>query len=80
MRKQSYVGPFLKSANMLDGFEDRIDYFDTADMHKPYIIESMLNGSHVYITSYGNIYSAICNANKNENKTIAELKDLRKSR
>ena len=80
MRKQSYVGPFLKSANMLDGFEDRIHFFDSADILKPYIIESMLNGSHVYITDSATIYDTICQINKAANKTVAKLKDFRKSR
>ena len=80
MRKQSYVGPFLKSANMLDGFEDRIHFFDSADILKPYIIESMLNGSHVYITDSATIYDTICQINKAANKTVAKLNDFRKSR
>ena len=80
MNKHGYVGPFMKSANMLSGFESRVDYFDTADRHKPWIIESMLNGSHVFITSWESIYQTICNANKKANKTLAKHNDFRQSR
>ena len=78
MRKQGYIWAFMKSANMLSGFEDRVDFFDTADRYKPYIIESMINGSHVFITT--TISDNICNTNKDANKTAAKLQDVRKSR
>ena len=80
MRKQGYIGPYLKSANMLSGFEDRVDFFDTTDRFKPFITASILNGSHIYITETETIHKTICNINKVANKTVAQLKDFRHSR
>ena len=83
MKKLSFVPQFLKSANMLEGFEHRVDYIDAPDLYNithTQIIESILDGSHIFITSYGNFYSFLCRNNKDENKTVAKLQDFRQSR
>ena len=80
MKKRSFVPQFLKSANMLDNFEHRVDYLDTPDLYKPHIIESISDGSHIFITTHGNFNSFLCRTNKDENKTVAKLQDFRKSR
>ena len=79
MNEQGYIRQFMESANMLSGFEDRVDYFKSADRYKPYILESMLNGSHVYVTADRSVYDNIC-ANRDANKTLAKLQDFRKPR
>ena len=80
MIQRSFVPQFLKSANMLDNLEHRIDYIDTPDLYKPYILEGILDGTHVFITSEGNFNSFLCKTNEDENKTVAVLQDFRKSR
>ena len=80
MVQRSYVPQFLKSANMLDNLEHRIDYIDTPDMYKPFAFEGILAGTHVFIASEGNFNSFLCKTNENENKTVAVLQDFRKSR
>ena len=80
IRKQGAVGSYLKSAQLLGDLEHRVDYFETADMYKPYIFESMQIGLHVFITNFANLYTMICRSNRDENKTISELEDFRQSR
>ena len=80
MIQRSFVPQFLKSANMLDNLEHRIDYIDTSDLYKPHILEAILDGTHVFITSEGNFNSFLCKTNEDVNKTVAVLQDFRKSR
>lgn len=80
MTKQSYVPQFLTRANMIDTFEHRIDYIDTPDLYKSHVIERILDGSHIFITSHGNFRGTLCQINKDENKTLAKLQDFIKSR
>ena len=80
MKRLSFVPQFLESANMLDGLEHRVDYIETSDLYKPHFMESILDGSHIFITSYGNFVSFLCRTNKDENRTVAELQDFRQSR
>ena len=78
--EEGYIPEFLKSANMLDGFNDRIDYVNTYnDQNKTIdVLKLVLQRSHVYIT--GSLYYDLCNANKDANITIANLEDFRYSR
>ena len=80
MRRQGYVGSYMKSAKLLRGLEHRVDFFDTADRLEPYIIKSMLNGSHVYIEDVEAVYDNICHNNKVAKKIMTKLEDFRKSR
>ena len=78
--KEGYTPEFLKSANMLDGFNDRIDYVNTYnDQNKTIdVLKLVLQRSHVFIAS--GIHHDLCNANKDANITIANLEDFRYSR
>ena len=80
IQKQSPYGSYLKYSGMLVDLEHRVDYFETADRFKPYITQSMLNGSHVFIASFANLYKIICHSNKDSKKTKLELEDFRQSR
>ena len=75
----SYIPQFLKGANMLGGFEHRIDYIDTFDdPNKRFeIIKRVLEGSHVFIT--GDFFYDLCNANRDANLTLANQEDFKRS-
>ena len=78
MKRRSYVPPFLKSAGMLDGFEHRVDYIDVHQGGDT--IPQVRDGSHIFITGYGNFFSFLCNTNKDANQTVAKLGNFRLSR
>ena len=76
--KQSHVYEFLKSANMLSGFEHRIDLLDFSELYEPTVIHKILEGSHVVIMSEGSFDDILCTINANG--TIANLDDFQTSR
>ena len=74
----SYVPQYLKEANMLTGFENRIDYVNrTGD--EEFVINSILNGSHVLIETFWDLGRVICKANKKADKEMATIQDFWKS-
>ena len=44
LNKKGYTYEFLRSANMLRGFEHRLDYYGVSDLGKPQMIENILKG------------------------------------
>ena len=80
LHKNGYTYKFLQSANMLDGFEHRIDHWDISDWYKPYMLENILRGSHVAIFSLGNFDHHLCQTKGNDGLLIANMNDFRHSR
>ena len=80
LRKQGPFRSYLKSARMLGDLEHRVDFFETAEAFKPYILQKVLSGSHVFISSHENLHKMMCESNKDSNNTVLELEDFRQSR
>ena len=79
--EKGYTSEFLKSANMLRGFEHRIDYHGVSDWGKPQMIENILKGSHVAIFARNTFeITHLCNTKGDDNSPIANLEDFRHSR
>ena len=78
--ERSFIPQFLKSANMLYGFEHRITYIDINNDEKKRIevLSNVLKGTHVLITEY--FEGDLCETNSNANFTLANLDNFRKSR
>ena len=62
LEKRSSIPSLLKSANMLDGFEQRIDYIDTYKNlnNRRDIFNKLLDGSHVRIATSGTFSRQLC--------------------
>ena len=62
LEKRSPIPSLLKSANMLDGFEQRIDYIDTYKNlnNRRDIFNRLLDGSHVRISTSGTFTRHLC--------------------
>ena len=82
LEEKSYIPSLLKSANMLDGFENRIEYTDTYSNPdtKRDIIEKVKRGTHVRIETKDNNRARLCQMNRKANQTIANLEDFMQSR
>ena len=84
MKNLSYVPGYLKSSQMLDGFEHRVDYINPPTRDKGSyledILKSVLNGSYVYISSEANFNAIICPVNEEANKTVFRKNEFRRSR
>ena len=79
--EKGYTSEFLKSANMLRGFEHRIDYHGVSDWGKPQMIQNILKGSHVAIFALETFAKThLCNTIRDDNLPIANLEDFRHSR
>ena len=80
LEEKSYIQEFLKSANMLNGFDHRIDYINTYDdQNKSFeLIHHVLQGSHVFLTSC--MCSQLCKTKRVTKSAAANLEDFRKSR
>ena len=82
LEEKSYIPSLLKSANMLNGLENRIDYTDTYSNPdtKRDIIEKVKGGTHVRIESEDNNRARLCQTNRKATRTIANLDDFMQSR
>ena len=84
MKNLSYVPGYLKSSRMLEGFEHRVDYLNPPTRSKGAylqdILKSVLNGSHVYISSEANFNAVICPVNEEANQTVFRKDEFRRSR
>ena len=82
LEKRSPFPSLLKSANMLDGFEQRIDYIDTYKNlnNKQDIYNKLLEGSHVRITTSGTFSQQLCQTLNFNDDQLAKFKNYMKSR
>ena len=84
MKNLSYVPEYLKSSQMLEGFDHRVDYINPPTRNKGAylhdILKSVHNGSHVYISSEGNFNAIICPVNEEANRTVLRKDEFRRSR
>ena len=78
MNRRSYVPQILNSSGMLDGYEHRIDYIDAHEGGDT--IGKIRDGSHVFITTYGNFLAFLCRTIRHANKTVGKREDFRKSK
>ena len=84
MKNLSYVPGYMESSKMLEGLEHRVDYINVPTRSKgDYlhdILTSVLNGSHVYISSEPNFNALICPVNEEANQTVVRKDEFRRSR
>ena len=84
LKKMSYVPGYMNTSNMLEGLQHRIDYINpplvNAETYLQDILQSVRNGSHVYISSEPNFNALICPVNKAANETLFRKAEYRKSR
>ena len=80
LERKSHVAKFLTGANMLIGFEHRIDLIDMSEMYEPRTWEKVLKRSHVMINDKGTFEDILCTINMDANMTVANLEDFSISR
>ena len=84
LNERSFVPGLLKDANMLTGFENRIDYFLSKNrtikkLDEEFVLKSILNGSHVLIDTFWRLRNLICLANKKAGREVVTAHDFWKS-
>ena len=85
LNERSFVPGFLKDANMLTGFENRTDFFLSRNrtikkLDEEFVLESILNGSHVLIDTFWRLRNIICQANKKAGRELVTSYDFWKSK
>ena len=80
LEEKSHVVEFLTGANMLTGFEHRVDLIDRSEIYEPRTWEKVLKRSHVMINDKGTFEDILCTINMDANMTVANLEDFRASR
>ena len=78
INERSFIPNFLKSANMLTGFENRTDYFINKKDDE-LVLDSIRNGSHVLIGPFWFFRNMICRVNKKAGRELTTTQDFWKS-